>query len=693
MSLLNNLLPKKEKEEYFLTLGVEEHKISAAVALIKENRVTIIGTGESEFKEDDEIESADIAISTAEKNLPEGILVKKTIFALPPSFLEDDQIKEECLARLKKVTKELDLSPSGFIIYPEALVYYLKIKEESPPTLLLLSIARKNLVLSLVRVGNVEKNIVQERSTSISSDFEKLLTHFTSEILPSRIIIYDEVKGVQLEEIKEELLRLPWHKTTSFLHTPKIEILDENVILISLVEASAGSLTKELKLEEQQYDFTQKIDKKKEEKEENETFGFVREEILQEKETEIDDITPTINPTDPSFTPSSKMTFFRPIFNKLSPILLGLGLILSAIIIFSMVVLFYPKAQVNLIVYPITASQNIDVQFTTDENRVDINKNIFLAKKFAVDVTGEKTTNSTGKTKIGEHARGEVIIYNKTRENKTFPKGTILSNGQLRFTLTDDVNIASASETGEGLTFGKTSGNIEAQEIGTENNLPANNIFSLKDFAQTSFYAKNPNPFSGGTSREVSSISREDQNKLFESLSLELERKGREQVFSQVSSGEKLIDKIVKIEVANKKYDKEIGTEGKELNLSLSLRMNYFSFKENELMNLLKTDLLQIPTGYKLDENKKNLEMTDVIQEKNGDMTAKISLFVYFLPEIDTNQITSQILGKPFQDINQIASNIENVAGVSIIEETSLPFWNKRYPLKKENIRISILPH
>ena len=53
MSLLNNLLPKKEKEEYFLTLGVEEHKISAAVALIKENRVTIIGTGESEFKEDD----------------------------------------------------------------------------------------------------------------------------------------------------------------------------------------------------------------------------------------------------------------------------------------------------------------------------------------------------------------------------------------------------------------------------------------------------------------------------------------------------------------------------------------------------------------------------------------------------------------------------------------------------------------
>jgi hypothetical protein len=85
--------------------------------------------------------------------------------------------------------------------------------------------------------------------------------------------------------------------------------------------------------------------------------------------------------------------------------------------------------------------------------------------------------------------------------------------------------------------------------------------------------------------------------------------------------------------------------------------------------------------------------MTDVIQEKNGDMTAKISLFVYFLPEIDTNQITSQILGKPFQDINQIASNIENVAGVSIIEETSLPFWNKRYPLKKENIRISILPH
>ena len=63
MSLLTQILPKKEPKEYFLTLGVEEYHVRAAACEVLGDEITILGTGESDFGDDiDEIEAIDIAI-------------------------------------------------------------------------------------------------------------------------------------------------------------------------------------------------------------------------------------------------------------------------------------------------------------------------------------------------------------------------------------------------------------------------------------------------------------------------------------------------------------------------------------------------------------------------------------------------------------------------------------------------------
>ncbi len=208
MSLIEKILQKKENREYFIALGVEEHRIIAVVAQVWDNQVKILGHGESEFREgENEVEASDIAISTAEKNLPENIFVRKVIFGLPVIFLDGDKVKPEYLKRLQEITRELDLQPDGFVEYPQALSLYIEKKEEASPTLLLLGLGRKHLILSLLRVGKVVKNIVTVRTASLNADFEKIIKDFESDILPNRIIIYDEVKGAQLETIKEELLQ------------------------------------------------------------------------------------------------------------------------------------------------------------------------------------------------------------------------------------------------------------------------------------------------------------------------------------------------------------------------------------------------------------------------------------------------------------------------------------------------------
>lgn len=700
MSLINKILPKKGVEEYFIVLGVEEHRITAVVAAISQEKISIVGKGESEFTEgENEIEAADIAISTAEKNISEQILVKKVIFGLPPLFLDQDKIKPEFMDRLKKISQELDLSPQGFIEYPQALSFYLEKKEESPPTLLLLSVGRNNLTLSQVRVGKVERNITVTRSSSVYSDFEKIMSSFSSEILPSKIIIYDEVKGAQLEELREELLRFPWHKHASFLHTPKIEILEEDAINTALVEAAASSLIKELHMDEI------KITTEEKKTKEEETFGFTATSLNAIKETPAEE---TITPIPDNITvpKKQKMLLTLPDIHlpKLSlppfladrsftmaPIFPFFAVIILAILASLSLFWFYPNSTVNLIVYPKTASQQLQVAFTTDASELQTGKNIILANTLSEEVSGEKTVTTTGKTKIGDKASGEVVVYNKTTTSKTFPKGTVLTNGTLKFTLDDDVNVASSSDTGEGLTFGKTTAKITAVEIGPEANIAANSNFTFKDFPQSTAYTKNNNPLSGGTSREVSSISKDDQDNLLKSLSQELALLAKQKITQKISSGEKLLDGSLQSSIVSKKFSSEAGTEAKEVSLKLSVKLDTLVFKESDLTHLVKEDQIPIPSGFTLDTTKTAVQITQTKIERNGTVSAVATITAFLMPQIDKDKIKREIAGRTFAQVGNSLSTYENIAGVEIIKERSLPFFTNTLPFNGNNININLV--
>lgn len=693
-------MPKKEIKEYFIVLGVEEHRITAVVATLSDEKVAIIGNGESEFTEgENEVEAADIAISTAEKNIPEDLLIKKVVFGLPAFFLEQDKIKPEFLDRLKKISKELDLSPQGFIEYPQALAFYLEKKEESPPTLLLLAVGRNNLILSQVRVGKIERNIVVSRTTAFYSDFEKIMSNFSEELLPSKIIIYDEVKGVQLEELREELLRFPWHKHASFLHTPKIEILEENDVNTALVEAAASSLIRELNIEEIKVEDKKEVpeEKKEKEEEETETFGFIRgigeaekKPILEPQKTYPGNIVED-NFTTPHLLPKISLP---PIFANLSFASLPLFYIFIILVIAGagfLLFWFYPKATINLIVYPASNSHQLPITFSTDASKLQAGKNIILANTLSEDASGDKTLTTTGKNKVGDKAHGDVLIYNKTTAGKTFPKGTVLTNGTLKFTLDDDITIASASDTGEGLTFGKTTAKTTAAEIGPEGNIAGGSILAFKDFPQSSYYAKNSSALAGGTSREVSSVSKADQDNLLTSLTQELETAAKQKIMQKISSDEKLLDDTVAKEITSKKFSKDINDEAKEVSLSLALKINALVFKQSDLTTLIKDDQIAPPSGFTIDNSKTNIQISQAKKGNNNDVTAFVNITSFFVPDLDKNNIKSKLTGKSYQEISNILSAIPNIGGVEIIKDNSLPFFNNTLPWYGSNININIV--
>lgn len=723
MSLLSKFFPKKDIKEYFLTLGVDEHHITAAAAVLAQNKVTILGYGDSEFRDSDEgAEAADIAISTAEKNVPENIFIEKVIFGLPVTFIENDKVKPEYLNRLKKITKALSLTPHGFIEYPQALVFYLENKEESPPTALLISLSKTKLTFSLVRVGKVEKNFIIPRTETFIDDFEKSLPHFKTDIMPSRIILYDETKVIQTEEIREELLRFSWHKHSSFIHTPKVEILPHDAIISALVETAGGTMLKDMHIISDEEEVTVPVvetefppDKNKIET--SESFGFITQKEPEkniEKQTTITEPEPqmveqyyqkTENPTEmveddqadipetENRTPMKLPSFHFgiPDLGALPAIAVGIIILLGFGGTALASVWIVPKATVDLIVYPVTSTQNIDVTFTSDSTKNN-GKNIIMSNSLSDEVSGNKNITTTGKSKIGEAAKGEITIYNKTTGSRTFPKGTVLTNGSLKFSLDSDTQIASASETGEGLTFGKTTAKLTAINIGPEANLSSGSIFLFKDFPESSYYAKNPQNLSGGSSREISSVSKDDQTNLLNSLTQELILKAKQDLIGKLTSGDKMIDNTLKSTVVTKKFSKDIGAESKDLSLSLTLNVSVLSYKQNDLITLTRDASVNVPQGFiaSPDRTQAQIDNTDV--DKNGNVKAGVTVISYYIPQIETNNIRSKITGKKYSQAADEIGKIQNIGGIRIVSENAVPFLSNSLPFNTNNIDVKVTP-
>ncbi len=723
MSLLNKFLPKGKDKEYFLTVAVEENRITATVSLITGSQVTIIGTGTSEFDDaSEETEAADIAISEAEKKIGSDILVERVIFGLPLSLLEGDKIKPQYLERLKKITKTLSLTPAGFIEYPQALAYYLETKEESPPTLLLISIGKKLITISHIRVGKIEKSVIEEKTESIAADFEKALSSFvSSDILPSRIMLYDQSGEEKLADTSEELLKFPWHKHSTFLHTPKIETLEVSALSYALVESAARSLAKELQIDQKET-LPVVIQQSKEKEQTEETFGFITGRDIMMETVQIDKEKPQDKQTVQEAEAKSdqehlvdlkeKTVHFdipapqkESIFPKLPqfkisppqfsfPKLPAVSLSVSAIILiilFFFIFWYYPKAAVNLIVYPSSSVANVDVLFATSADSAATGKNSILTSTVSEEVSGDKTASTTGKTNIGEKSSGTVTVYNKTLAGKNFPKGTVLTVDTLKFTLDDDVTIASASDTGEGLTFGKTNAKITSVNIGPEGNLASGTNFYFQSFDKSSYYAKNTDKLTGGTSREITSVSKDDQDKLLASLTEELTTQAKQKMMQKINPGDRLLDSSVTNSVTSKKFSQNIGEESKELSLSLTIKVIALTYKEEDLLNLTRDNTTQVPSGFTLAADKTNIKISETKTDKNGNVVGRAKITYYFFPQMDINTIKSNIAGKNFADIDKYLSTIKEIGGVEIIIDPKLPFVSDKLPFRKENIQTRLV--
>ncbi|MBI4038498.1 hypothetical protein HY384_00920 [Candidatus Daviesbacteria bacterium] len=717
--------------EYYFALNIGVEKLTSGLWTIENNQLEILQTAAQNYGSTEEIFKVTDKLLDQVLGLRE-IEPQKILFGVPDSWILDDNLKDENLKILRKLVKELELTPMAYVADSQAIVHFLEKMEGVPPTAILVGFDKHHLIVSVVRAGKLDGVRVVTRGENSSSDIEKALLTFTDiETLPSKILIH----GESAAGLRNQLLSFSWMVKLSFLHFPKIDVLAEDLEIKSVCLAGASEINENIKFTdtaiekstpsqplestESNSSDTSKIDES--------NFGFVtgdisdqikKEEVLiPEVEAEAEELTLSeesnleesniLETTDfeshtverplvkeqlkERFTRNLNLAVIKKYLPKWSvklPIILGgFGLILALLAGYILI----PKAEVKIFVEPRILEK--DAQVTADPNQKTVleDTKVIPGQIVETEVAGNLKDTATGKKQVGESAKGTVVVYNKTFEAKSLSKGTVLtSNNGLKFALDTTVNIASQSATDSGITFGKANITVTASAIGADSNLASSSELTINGFSSSQLLAKAEGNFSGGTSKEVTVVSSEDAQRLLAKLSSDLRLQAQQKLQGQLAD-KKILAEALSENIIKKSYNKNINDQANEFSLNLTIRYKGTAFEEKDL-HLIVSKLVttQVPEGFQFDLSQTETQADVSKLDHDGKLIFLARFKAKLIPKIDTEKILNQIRFKTPEEVLSLVKNMDNVLGADIKMIPDLPKFFARMPILSKNIKIEV---
>jgi len=701
--------------ETYWSLVIESGWVQSAIWEIdseeKKAKVLAVSTASHWESDEDLIASSDSVLSGAASELSdESSEPSKTVFGVPASWVEGGQIREDHIDKIRKVCSSLSLEPSGFVVLPEAIAYFVKSNEGAPLNGIIIGIGSENLEISVFKLGNLIGNVTVARSVSIAEDVIEGLVRFKlSDNLPSRILIFDGKEG-QLEEARQLLVGVDWmspevSEKIKFLHIPKVEIIEprEKVLAVCLAGASEIGQANTVFFagrrddEEVQEEATAQVEKNFEESDVSpEELGFVSGADIRNTPHEQSQVVGQPIYQDerqypvagtggvhlpkmpdiklPRFRfPSLAFLKFPRFTGSRNGLFAGLGLLGLAVVAGILALILLPKATVTVYVSPKKVDSTQELTIGGDVE----------SKKETETVSGNKTVSVTGTKTVGDRAKGQVTIYNAA-DSVTLSAGTKITDPSgLVFTLDNDTEVASGSGL---LNLGTSTAAVSASDIGSQFNLAGGSSFTVNGYASNELTAKNDNSFSGGSSRDITAVSAEDRKKAEDSLASQLTDDGIAKIKEKLGTENILIEDSVAATSSGKEFNHKVGDEASDLNLSMDMEVTGLSVSKDALtkiaMNALKDKIL---SGFVLRANQITTDFTLVSGKKY-----KVKFTANLLPEIKTDEVVKKIVGKSPTEAEKLLSAIAGYTRSEIKLSIRLgPFSSLPYLAKNITVEVS----
>lgn len=729
-------LEKKGKPLYYLSLIFRNDKLEAFIFEKIGDEMRVISQQEENFDDsldkaeyEEILEIADKIISQGEDEAKLGDDINKTIFGLKETWVQDNKIKPEKLEILKKICTELGLTPVGFLTISEAIVGLLQKEEGAPPSAILCDVTKNNLTISLVRGGKIIETKMSEIHQSAAFTVDTLLKHFTNvEILPSRIVLLNED-----EELVQEFVSHPWSKSLPFLHLPQITNLETGSMGKAFVLGIAKQFGAQVLTEFETPKPSSPIQQENEtieptpitaESKSNieyvsgdaqEFFGFVQgkdvskikpptpevavpvseeESVTEEipEEVKIESEGRQIIPASAMLLLPKVMGFISQAFAFLKKYILKLTILKNlpiknkgilylagpAILLLFLLLYYFLglSATVVIKVDPKIVEKSQDITFGTNS---DFKNNIIKGDFITVTEDGSTSGAATGKKQTGDKAKGTVTIRNFSAGTLTLPAKTKITGNGLNFLTLGDVTVASRSADAPG----SNNVNAEAEKFGTEYNLPSKVEFTIS--GNSDLTAKNDNPFSGGTKKDITVFSKDDAQKLRDDLVKNLEEKAKSDLQGKLTANQSILSNFVDESLTKENFDKDVDAEAKTVVLSGTVSYESISYDKNEFQNYLKT-------LFGTDVDTKNVELSfENIKVKGTTVLATLKVKAKIFPNLNITDLAKSIAGKSFTQAQNELLSLPQVADVRISFSPNLFFFPKTLPRINKNIKIEIL--
>ncbi len=663
------------KLPFFLTNTIQKKKDYLAFFLKEEEGIAMVLSGEAGkmiIKEKEHfnysngwehiVQDIDEVLFRFEQRL--NISLDQAIFFVYSHFVDEKthEIRKPYLQRIKEIVKSLELHALGYIECSEAVLRFLEEKEEIPLTAILVELDKTNVSVFVYKGGRVAHSKILSRTDNLIDDllssFEDLKGKF---LLPARIILYN---SKDLDDESSKIVTYRWSEDY-FIQLPRVEILKEDDVIGGLIRVF------EEQIHTEKEKFKEHVPKKKE------TFGFVIGEDIPEE-------TKTLNVKEQKKLQLPKLQLPKLQLPRLevlkkSGILFGIICIVLGLLLNE---LFLHKATVTVFVPTDPVSKKVNIS----------DMQIMISTSSAVFTDSKQ---ATGKRDIGDKTKGTVTIHNFDDREKVFAKGTVLETGGLTFVLDDEVKVASSSLASDGSVKlpGKKNTTVTAASIGPESNIEKGKRFKIDDLSTSINFAINDVAFTGGTRKQVQTVSKKDT----EDLKTNLISKAKNQQLTKdgkttqvIKQDEEIIPQLSDIELRDLNFSREIGEEANEVSLRATADTVYYYFKKDTLFTTLMSQLQPlVKEGYLLEKDKIRYSI-DSVEKKNNDVTLHLSANGKAMKRVDTNEILNSLVGKNKNSVESTLKKKYQAQGFELTIKEPVPILNNILPFIKNNIRVVI---
>ncbi len=732
---------------YFWSLLITDHITSVCLWSRDDEKtsVEIFGPEVAWETQEELVKAVDTSLTEVSSQLPEDAgEPEKTVFGVMNSWVSDGHIQKQYLALIREICEKLSLSPVGFVVIPEALSHEVKQNEGGPLSAVLLGVTKESLEVTLFRLGTLAGTVEVGRSVSLSEDVVEALSRFQShEALPSRFIVF----GTGLEEltsISHLLSSVNWkdaNEKLTFLHEPKIELAESERILsaISLAGSSEMGPVKSFTTPEivepevevadsnvvatdvslNDLGFAMNADITKitplttdsaevtntmvaDEMEENDLLHQVNRSPMNGVKASFQKIVSTPAALFSRFKGKKKQLSTLPVESTHQPIhrpiarrkltlshFIGIVAVVVFLLLGGTVAAWYylPKAEITLFIAPRTLSSRETFTLSDKTDSIDIANKLLPVKVITKTVHLDADAQASGTKTIGDKAVGSVTIQNGTANDVQLPKGALLVGpNDIQFTIDQSASVSAATSP---TTPGTATVPATAVVIGAESNIAQNQTLKVGKFLQSEINAVVQTAFTGGSSRQITAVSKADLDALEKDTLEKLTAQANQDISSEVPDDQEFIADSVHTKTNSKVFDHKVGDEASTIHLSMEVVATGYAMPKDAIKQAANELLAsQVPSGYSF--RPEQVETSFDVQTNSTTLTADVGFTAHLLPDINPDDIARAVSGKRFTAANDYLSRIPGFLRAAITSHPALPDPIRFVPFMAKHVTVSI---